>query len=206
MEAKDYLDYICRVIHTAVVATVDDAGRPVTAAIDMMDSDGSSLYFLTATGKSFYDRLKNRGELALTALRGEDTMSSVAVSLQGQVRELGPELLPRLFALNPYMNEIYPTAASRSVLTVFQIYAGSGEWFDLRQKPIERAVFSFGGAESAQERYLIGDACTGCGACAAVCPQQCIDGSGVPFRIEQGNCILCGSCRQECPAGAISKV
>lgn len=29
------------------------------------------------------------------------------------------------------MNEIYPDAASRNALTVFVIYEGSGEWFDL---------------------------------------------------------------------------
>lgn len=53
METKDYLAYISKVIHTTVVATVDDVGLPVTAAIDMMDSDENSLYFLTAKGKSF---------------------------------------------------------------------------------------------------------------------------------------------------------
>ena len=58
MEAKDYLAYIVNEIHTTIVATVDDEGLPVTAAIDMMDSDESSLYFLTAKGKGFYNRLK----------------------------------------------------------------------------------------------------------------------------------------------------
>ena len=48
------------------MATVDDAGFPVTAAIDMMDWDEGGLYFLTAKGKGFYDRLKKRGTLALT--------------------------------------------------------------------------------------------------------------------------------------------
>ena len=57
MNTSDYLNYIVKEIHTTVVATVDDEGLPVTAAIDMMDSDGNSLYFLTAKGKSFYDRI-----------------------------------------------------------------------------------------------------------------------------------------------------
>lgn len=42
--------------------------------------------------------------------------------------------------------------------------------------------------------------CTGCGACAAICPMQ-ID------PVSQANhpeCIHCGSCRQTCPAKAIS--
>ena len=141
MEAVDYLAYISKVIHTTVVATVDDDGLPVTAAIDMMDSDENGLYFLTAKGKNFYDRLIKRGYLALTAMKGEDTMSSVAVSVQGKVRELGYEKIPELFEKNPYMREIYPTEESMHVLTVFQIYEGTGEYFDLSMKPIERASF-----------------------------------------------------------------
>ena len=88
MEAKDYLAYIVNEIHTTIVATVDDEGLPVTAAIDMMDSDENGLYFLTAKGKGFYDRLIKRGFLALTAIKGQDTMSSVAVSVRGKVKEL----------------------------------------------------------------------------------------------------------------------
>ena len=138
MGSKDYLSYLVREIHTTVVATVDDAGLPVTAAIDMMDADEGGVYFLTAKGKGFYDRLKKRGVLALTGMKGEDTMHCAALSIRGKVRELGSNLLPQLFEKNPYMNEIYPDAASRSALTVFVIYKGSGEWFDLSQKPIEK--------------------------------------------------------------------
>ena len=72
METKDYLSYIVNKIHRTIVATVDDEGLPVTAAIDMMDNDDQSLYFLTAKGKNFYDRLLKRGFLALTAMKGEE--------------------------------------------------------------------------------------------------------------------------------------
>ena len=97
MEAKDYLAYIVNEIHTTIVATVDDEGLPITAAIDMMDSDDNSLFFLTAKGKGFYDRLKKRGFLALTAIKGQDTMSSVAVSIRGKVRELGYDRIGLVF-------------------------------------------------------------------------------------------------------------
>ena len=147
MKAKDYLAYIVNEIHTTIVATVDDEGLPVTAAIDMMDNDENSLYFLTAKGKGFYDRLKKRGFLALTAIKGQDTMSSVAVSVRGKVRELGYERIPALFEKNLYMHQIYPTEDAMRALTVFQIFEGTGEWFDLSKKPIERASFSFGGAQ-----------------------------------------------------------
>ena len=205
MEAKDYLNYISKVIHTTVVATVDDDGLPVTAAIDMMDSDEYGLYFLTAKGKGFYDRLKKREYLALTAMNGEDTMSSVAVSVRGKVRELGYDKIPELFDKNPYMHEIYPTEETMKALTVFQIYEGSGEWFDLSKKPIERDSFTFGGVEKKQEGYFITDACIGCGSCAAVCPQNCILTEGIPYVIEQEHCLHCGNCLTACPVSAVER-
>ena len=205
MDAKDYLAYVVKQIHTTIVATVDDAGLPVTAAIDMMDSDDDSLYFLTAKGKGFYDRLVKRGFLALTALKGEDTMSSVAVSIRGKVRELGYGKIPELLEKNPYMYAIYPTEQAQRALTAFQVYEGTGEWFDLSRRPIERASFTFGGAEKKREGFFITDACTGCGACTEVCPQGCIQQDSVPFVIEQAHCLHCGNCLTECPVSAVEK-
>ena len=203
--AENYLRYLVNEIHTTVVATVDDESLPVTAAIDMMDSDRNGLYFLTAKGKSFYDRLKKRQFLALTALKGEDTMSSVAVSLRGRVRELGYDRIPELFEKNPYMKTIYPTEESMQALTVFQIYEGTGEWFDLSKKPIERVSFSFGGAEAKPEGYFITAACIGCDSCVEVCPQKCIITDGIPYVIEQDHCLHCGNCLTACPVGAVER-
>ena len=205
METRDYLAYVVDQIHRTIVATVDDAGLPVTAAIDMMDYDDNSLYFLTAKGKGFYDRLKKREFLAFTAIKGEDTMSTVAVSIRGKVRKLGSERLPRLFEKNPYMAEIYPTEESQTALTVFQIYEGTGEWFDLSKKPIERASFTFGGAEEIKEGYFVADKCIGCKLCYSKCPQKCIDISVKPVVIHQNNCLHRGNCYEICPARAIEK-
>ena len=203
METKDYLNYVVHEIHRTIVATVDDEGLPVTAAIDMMDCDDNSLYFLTAKGKGFYDRLTKRQFLAFTAMKGEDTMSTVAVSIRGKVRELGYERIPELFEKNPYMHQIYPTEESMKALSVFQIYEGSGEWFDLSRKPIERASFTFGGVETKTEGYFITDSCIGCGSCVEVCPQGCIRQDSIPFRIEQEHCLHCGNCMTACPVGAV---
>ena len=205
MNAEQYLKYLVEEIHTTVVATVDSEGLPVTAAIDMMDFDEKGLYFLTAKGKSFYDRLTKRGYMALTAVKGADTMTSVAVSVRGKVKEIGESFLPRLFEKNPYMCDIYPTKESRRALTVFQIYEGNGEWFDLSKKPIERASFTFGGAEKKAEGYFITAACVGCGSCAEVCPQNCINTDGIPHVIEQEHCLHCGNCSEACPTGAVEK-
>lgn len=172
---------------------MDDEGLPVTAAINMMDFDENGLYFLTAKGKSFYDRLTKRGYMALTAVKGEDTMTSVAVSVRGKVKEIGESFLPRLFEKNPYMCDIYPTEESRRALTVFKLYEGNGEWFDLSKKPIERASFSFGGSEAKTEGYFITDACIGCETCGTVCPQNCIDFRETPAVIAKEHCLHCGN-------------
>lgn len=203
MLASKYLKYIVDEIHTTVVATIDYYGLPVTSAIDMMDCDESGLYFLTAKGKGFYDRLKKREYMALTGVKGEDTMSCVAVSVRGKVKEIGSALLPRLFEKNPYMNEIYPTSESQKALTVFKLYDGNGEWFDLSKKPIERASFTFGGTKANVDGYFIMNACIGCRACEAVCPQSCIDFSATKATIRQENCLHCGNCMNICPQNAV---
>ena len=204
-KAEKYFRFLVEEIHTTIVATVDDDSLPVTAAIDMMDCDENSLYFLTAKGKSFYDRLTKRGYIALTGIKGENTMTSVAVSVRGKVREVGYDLIPKLFEKNPYMREIYPTEESRKALTAFQIYEGGGEWFDLSKKPIERASFTFGEAEQKSEGFFITDACIGCETCGSVCPQSCIDFSNTPAVIVQEHCLHCGNCANVCPVDAVER-
>ena len=87
----------------------------------------------------------------------------------------------------------------------FQIYEGNGEWFDLSKKPIERATFSFGGAEDMDERYLVTEKCNGCKQCISECPQGCITIEDGKVIIRQKSCIRCGHCFETCPAGAIEK-
>ena len=199
----NYLRYLEKEIHSVIAATVDDNGLPVTCAIDIMDSDEKGLYFLTAKGKGFYNRLKKNEYVALTGMTAGDTLSRVAVSVRGKVQEIGDASLQRLFEKNPYMNEIYPTEESRQALTVFHLYEGSGEWFDLSKKPIERASFSFGGAQIGKTGYFVTDKCIGCKLCYSKCPQKCIDISIIPAAIRQENCLHCGNCFSVCPQKAV---
>ena len=205
MKTYDFFKFVQEEIHSTVVATVDDEGLPVTCAIDIMDYDENSLYFLTAKGKNFYNRLKSRKYMALTGMKGEDTMSCVSISIRGKVRELGTELLQRLLEKNPYMNDIYPDKESQRVLTVFQLYEGSGEWFDLSKKPIERMSFTFGDAKVIKGGYYINNKCKGCNLCHSICPQKCIDINAIPAVIKQKNCLKCGNCYEICPSNAVEK-
>ena len=199
----NYLRYLEKEIHSVIMATVDENGLPFTCAIDIMDSDENGLYFLTAKGKGFYDRLKKNGYVALTGMKGSDTLSCVAISVRGKVEEIGNVPLQKLFEKNPYMNEIYPTEQSRQALTVFRIYEGNGEWFDLSRKPIERISFTIGNKEKEIVGYEITNKCTGCKACKSVCPQNCIDFTVTPAVIRQENCLHCGNCLTVCPKKAV---
>lgn len=206
MTSMEFIEFLVKEIHTTVVATVNDDGEPVTTAIDLMDYDENGIYFLTAKGKSFYDRLSSRNAIALTGIKGDDTLSSISISITGKAEEIGSERVSDLIEKNPYMEEIYPTEESRQALTVFRIYEGQGEWFDLSKKPIERESFSFGREEEEPEtegRYFITDGCIGCQTCGTVCPQSCIDFSEIPAVINQENCLHCGNCHDNCPVDAI---
>ena len=204
MNATDVFKFLCEEIHTTVVATNDENGFPVTCAVDIMDYDKNGLYFLTAKGKKFYNRLNSTGYLSLTGIKGKDTMSCIAVSVCGKIKQADGGRLQKLLDKNPYMYEIYPTEKSRSVLAAFCLYEGSVEWFDLSKKPIERFSFSFGGRLGEKRGYFITDKCISCGKCVSCCPQNCII-AGEPYFIEQKNCLRCGNCYENCPANAIEK-
>jgi ferredoxin len=47
------------------------------------------------------------------------------------------------------------------------------------------------------------DACTGCGACAEVCPVDAISVDDVA-KVDTETCTECGTCVDECPVEAIS--
>lgn len=201
----NYLKYLVEEIHTTVMATLDDNALPVTCAVDIMDYDESGLYFLTAKGKNLYERLKRKEYVALTGIKGSDTLSCAAISLRGKTQEIGSEMLDKLFEKNSYMKEIYPTMHSRKALSIFHIYEGNGEWFDLSKKPIERDSFTFGNAKEINHRYEIYDNCTCCKECQDVCPQDCIDFSTQKAVIKQENCLRCGNCMTVCPNNAVIK-
>ena len=203
MEKTEIFGFLQEQIHTVIIATNDENGQPVTCAIDLMDYDENGLYFLTAKGKNFYKRLKANGYLSLTGLKGESTTSCLAVSIRGKVKEIGSERLKRLLDKNPYMYEIYPTEQSQKALTVFCLYEGQGEWFDLSKKPIERFSFSFGVGRTETDGYFITDDCIGCGECLSVCPQSCIVLNGQKASIKQENCLRCGNCQRVCPVNSV---
>lgn len=206
MTTMDIFHILQGEIHSAVFATLDEHGLPQTCVIDLMLADENGLYFLTARGKSFYERLTARPFVALSGMKGGDTLSTVAVSVRGAVRNIGKERLEEIFEQNPYMKKIYPTEKSRDALEVFQLYKGEGEFFDLSQLPPYRQSFSFGGETVHETGYRINTGkCIGCQGCHSVCPQGCISNT-VPRVIDSSHCLHCGNCFRICPVKAVEKL
>ena len=117
----DYLKTLVQEIHSVVVATVDEAGNPHTSVMDMMLEDGQTVYFLTASSKSLFKRLKDDGRVSVTGMtQVNGTRERKSITLTGQVEHIGKEKLEDLPAANPYMYDIYPTEEGRSFLEVFR--------------------------------------------------------------------------------------
>lgn len=103
MTVADLFTFIKNEIHSTVFATVNENGLPQTCVIDIMLADEKSLYFITAKGKKFYERLIYKQYVSFSGMKGENTMSGVAVSVRGKVRDIGGELLERVFEETKYI-------------------------------------------------------------------------------------------------------
>lgn len=144
MTAHDYLYYLTNDIHSTIFATVDENGHPATRVVDIMLVKGEKLYFLTANTKDLYRQLEKNPYVAITGVRGVDTMSSFSINIKGQVREIGTKYLDEIFEKNAYMNDIYETEDRKKALRVFEIYRGSLSVYDLSKKPIYQKTLFFG--------------------------------------------------------------
>lgn len=200
METRDYLRILVEEIHSTIVATIDKDGHPVTRAIDMMLWDDNGVYFLTAKGKTFYDQLQEQQYVALSAVRDKKT-----ISLRGKVRNIGSEKLDEIFEKNTYMKQIYP-GDTRNALEVFRLYEADGEFFDISDPShITRGTIVIGNKIAQISGFFVGENCIGCGTCADVCPQNCIDIRSTAAVIDQSRCLHCGRCQEVCPVGAIER-
>ena len=144
-------------------------------------------------------------------------MNKRAVSVRGAVEELGSGLIPRVFEENPYMAQIYPTEVSREALTVFRLYEGEGEYFDLSTKPVTRHIFHIGrsGAgntaegntaegNTAEGNTVEGSNVKGSTMKGSTAAENASENAGAAgeYRITE-RCDGCGNCLEKCPQNCI---
>lgn len=52
--------------------------------------------------------------------------------------------------------------------------------------------------------YVISDDCVACGTCIGECPAGAISEGATKYSIDPDACLDCGTCADVCPSGAIS--
>ena len=140
---NEYLKELVENIHIVVLATVGDENHPQTRAIEIMLHKDDKLYFLTATTKSLYEELVINPFISFTGIKGDNVMSSKAISVSGVVRGVGQHLLEEILIKNPYLEELYATPEKKETLRVFELAHGKGQFFDLSVVPPVRVRFEF---------------------------------------------------------------
>ncbi len=200
MDSLNYLKILVEDIHSTVIATVNEEGKPVTRVIDIMLYDENGLYFLTAKGKEFYTQLMEQQYISLSSIKDKRS-----ISLRGKIKNIGSNRLDEIFEKNVYMQKIYPEG-TRDALEVFQLYEATGEFFDISDPSnVTRGGIVIGAPEEKKSGYFINSSCIGCGTCLSVCPQKCINIEKTPAVIDQNHCLHCGRCLEACPVSVVEK-
>ncbi len=184
-------------------ATVDGEGAPQVRNISAIHYEGTTLYFLTARGKSFARQLKADGRvqiLAYTKYKETIRLSGTAVEVPKNEQVKWRDII---YAEQPYLENVYP-GETKNIDTIFMLKDYTIEYFCLSTRPILREYFAVGNARIKKKGYHISDECMGCGVCQNVCPQGCID-EGSPYVIREDHCLQCGNCFENCPAEAIER-
>jgi len=166
-----------RGIRACAFATLDRNGLPAVRIIDVMLKEEGYLFFCTARGKDFYKELLANSTVAVTGLNDKWQ----TVHLMGRAERLADAeqhaIIDRIFEENPSMNEVYP-GDTHYILEAFVIAEGRIEFFDLGQSPICCESLALEKASVTEKDFFITEVCIGCGTCASLCPQQCIEDGG----------------------------
>lgn len=140
----EFLQLIVDSFQSVVFGTVDQNGDPHTNVADIEIRDQDKLIFATTYQKAFYNRLKNHPQISITALKGNETLDSLGLTLDGIVEEVDQKYLDQIFTTRPEMQRISANHSERrSILRPFAITPIVGSIYDLRRQPIFQMGFKF---------------------------------------------------------------
>ncbi|MDE5756171.1 MAG: 4Fe-4S binding protein [Clostridia bacterium] len=185
-------------------ATVDENGAPQVRNISAVHYDENSFYFFTARGKELTKQLQRDSRiqtLAYTKYNEMIRLSGYALPVEESRQR---ECIDKIFEEQPYLSNVYP-GDTRYVGIIFEVKDADIEYFNLGVHPIFRETYTIGKGTIKKKGYIITDKCIGCGKCAKVCPQSCIE-NGAPYRINHNHCLHCGNCYENCPVKAIKRL
>lgn len=203
MDAKTCLQK-SQLVGTLSFATVDENGAPQIRCVSAIHFDEESFYFFTARGKNFCRELLSDGRVQILAHTKFNEMIRVSAKAVPAPDNEQSEKINVIFSEQKYLANVYP-GDTRKIGIIFEIRDMEIEYFNLGVKPIFRESYSLGGSNISPKGYFITDKCIGCGTCAEVCPQGCIE-SGSLYRIEPEHCLHCGACLENCPAKAVERL
>lgn len=192
-----------KLVGVLAFATVDKEGAPQIRNISAIHYEPDALYFFTARGKNFCKELMEDGRVQILGYTRYKEMIRMSAKAYAVAEEEQVKWRDLIFEEQPYLSNVYP-GETRKIGIVFCIDRAQIEYFNLGVNPIFRETYTLGDAGVGEKGYYITDACVGCGACVAVCPQRCIE-EGAPYRIQRNHCLHCGNCYENCPAHAIER-
>jgi uncharacterized pyridoxamine 5'-phosphate oxidase family protein len=184
----------------SVVMSTAENGIPHSRIIDILNCDEDGIYFLSDKPKQFYKQIVESGKISITSMNKD----YVQVRVDGNVKRMPDEILEQLFENDSSLLELFPEKNKYHNFSLFKIYNGKGEIFDLsgRERKLKRERFAFGEETVNPSGCKITDKCVSCGACKAVCPFDAIS-EGSPYTIDPRYCDECGVCHGVCPVDAI---
>ncbi|MDE7394615.1 MAG: 4Fe-4S binding protein [Clostridiales bacterium] len=185
-------------------ATVDENGGPQVRNISAVHYDENSFYFFTARGKELTKQLLRDSRIQTLAYTKYNEMIRLAGYAVPVPESRQRACIDKIFEEQPYLANVYPND-TRYVGIIFEVKDADIEYFNLGVNPIFRETYTIGKGTVKQKGYSITEKCIGCGKCAKVCPQRCIE-KGAPYRIIHTHCLHCGNCYEQCPVSAIERL
>lgn len=132
MKVQDIMKILAEDMKIAVFSTVDEMNQPHARHINVGIANEEGVFFMTSPKTNFYKQLQQNPKIAITGFLEEGYVVQV-IRITGTVREMGKDKLNEVLKDNPYVEQVYPDAADRQSVQVFQLYKGEGFYQSLSQ-------------------------------------------------------------------------